>query len=276
MRSEYILNKSIWILKILSAFLLVFLLFPVNLFPAIAYPKPDNDEELKAALKCAQELFYAMEEEASLDVYLDILKDSPEQFDALWNASFIMSRIGFRQETKSAQMSYYEKSLELAEKVLELYPDSAESNYVKAVALGRISHISGNKTRAKNAVDIKNLTERAIEIDPEFAHAYHLLGVWHKSVANLSGIERFFARLFFSANIQEASNEEAEQKLKKAIELEPRGLLFKLELARFYEITGKEKKAVPILREILQMDLVTLDDIQHKEEAEERLRKLQS
>ncbi|HET8865934.1 MAG TPA: hypothetical protein VFM80_09555 [Gracilimonas sp.] len=197
--------------------------------------------------------FEEAKEEEALETYLKILDENPEHFEALWNTALLYSRIGFRMDSEKEKEDYYKRSLKYAEKALELYPDNGYTQFVYAVAQGRISDISGSNTRIKKSHIVKEHADRAVELLPNYAPAWHLLGVWNSKVANIGSAKRFAAGIFSKGLPDGASNAKAEEYIKKAIELRPEKVIrFKLDLAHHYERSGQKQKAIQILKEVLQ------------------------
>lgn len=204
------------------------------------------------ASKAADSFEEAKEEEA-LETYLEVLEKDPENFEGLWHTALLYARIGFRMDSQKEMEDYYKKSLKHAEKTLDLYADKGYSHFVYALAQGRISDISGSGTRIKKSHIVKEHANRAVDLLPDYAPAWHLLGIWHSEVANISSSQRFAAGIFSKGLPDGASNEKAELYIKKALELRPEQVIrFKLDLARHYDRSGQQQKAVETLQELVQ------------------------
>lgn len=238
-------------------------------------PDTTSNGEISDLLQKAEERFEHKEEQDALEIYLDILEHDSEHFEALWNASLNYSRVGFRFDDEDRQKEYFKEAIDLAEKAVELYPDRGKSHYVKAVAVGRMADVAGTRERISSAHTIRESIEKAVELNPDYAPAWHLFGVWHSEVANVGRAEKIAAR-FISKGIPEgASDETAEEYLNKAIELNPDHMLFRLDLARHYLRSAQDEKAIPVLKKILEMEPDLKDDPEYLEEAEELLADLQ-
>jgi predicted negative regulator of RcsB-dependent stress response len=65
--------------------------------------------------------------------------------------------------------------------------------------------------------------------------AYHVLARWNAEIMRLSGLSRFFARQFLGAGIfSQASWEGAVTNLERAVEIDPRRIVHRLDLAQVY------------------------------------------
>jgi len=221
----------------------------------------------------AKEKFDAGEEEKARDMYEDVLEVDDENYEALWNLSVLYAREGHRLEDTDAQEEKFRTALEMAEKVVELHPDKGHSYYAYAVAKGRMTEVIGTRDRIRAAHTIRDKIEKAAELIPEEPLVWHLWGVWHSDVANVGRTERWAAR-FISRGLPKASNEKAEEYLKRAIELDEDSILFRLDLAHHYIEVGEDEKAKEILEELIHMEPHSMDDPEKIENARKLLEDL--
>jgi len=221
----------------------------------------------------ADSLYDHYKETQALDLYNQILKKQPENYKALWRASFLYSRIGNRRQDKDQQKIYFNRAIDLAKQALNVDSTDTQSNFVMAVAMGRKALISGAKARVAASRDIKRYAERAIKFDSTNAGAWHVLGRWHLKVANLSWIERMAANTLFGG-IPDASNKKAEEYIKKAIRLNNKYILYYHDLARVYKEMGHDQEAISACRSALNLPNLTPDDPQLKKECNEMINDL--
>ena len=234
-----------------------------------------SESKVDSLQAIAEEKFNEGDEKESLDFYQEILSRDSTHYDALWNASLINSRLGYQldDDEKSKQLEFYNEALDLADQSIEHHGNKGHSYYVKAVALGRWSELQDNDTRIKTSHKIKKNVEKAAEMIPEYAPVWHLYGVFHSDVANISGAEKFAANLI-SEGIPEGSNEKAEEYLKKAIGMMPESILFRLDLAKHYLKVDDEESAREVLDEISEMEVTLPNEGQLKDEAANILKDL--
>lgn len=250
-------------------FYLVFILVlvPANLF---AQPTPGSvDTILNQAAQQADE----MNETGALEMYLNVLNQSPENYEALWKASLLHSTIGHRLDNENARREYFEKASQMAEKAVQLYPDQVHPYYVLAVAKGRMSDIVGTRTQIQLSHVVKENVQKALDRNPNHAPSWHLYGVLQSEVANLNRVSRFAAR-FISQGLPEASNQKAEEYLKKAMQLNPESILIHYDLAKHYIRSGQKERAIPILEHLLTLEPTIKDNKRHMKEAREWLHEL--
>ncbi len=246
-----------WILIIITALFFI---------PAAGLAQSESN--IDSLLTKAEEKFDDGDEKESLDIYLEILDHDSNHYGALWNASLIYSRLGYQlgDDEEETQLEYYNEALDLADHAKEHYGDKGHPYYIKAVALGRWSELQDTDTRIETSHEIKENIEKAADLIPDYAPVWHLYGVFHSDVANISSAEQFAASLI-SEGVPDGSNEKAEEYLKKAIEMMPESILFRLDLAKHYLKVDEEENAREVLEEISEMDVELPNENQLKEEA---------
>jgi tetratricopeptide (TPR) repeat protein len=224
----------------------------------------------------ATSFFDESQEKKALNLYLKVLETDPQNFEALWHTSLLYARIGYRYESKKEMIENYNLSLKYAEQTLKLYPNEGYSHFVYAVANGRVSDISDSQTRINKSHVVKKHAEKAVELMPDYAPAWHLLGLWHSKIANIGSARQFAAGLFSKGIPKGASNEKAVQYMNKAISMNPEQTLrYKLDLAHHFERAGENQQAIETLKEIIQLTPQNYIDKWNLERAKELFSKLQ-
>lgn len=223
----------------------------------------------------ADSLFLNYQEEQALDLYLQILEQNPNNFEALWRSSFLYSRIGNRLENEDKQKEYFNKAIGLAKQALKEDSASTHSNFVMSVAMGRKALISGARDRVAAARDIKKYVDRALKYDSTNSGAWHVLGRWHFKIDNLSWIERAAANTLFGGVPDGASSKKAAEAIEKAIELRDDYLLYYYDLARIYDELGREQKAISTCETALAKPEKSPDDPKIKQDCRELIKDLQ-
>jgi len=231
-------------------------------------------DEIKKMLERAGEKVEQMEEGEALEIYKEVLEKDPENYEALWNTSLLTTRKFYRMDDEDVQIEGYKEALEIAEKTVELYPDKGHSHYVFAVAKGRYADLEGTRYMIEASHKIRDSTKKAAELIPDYAPVWHLYGVWHSDIANANRAERAAARLVSVGLPDDADNKKAEEYLKKAIEMMPESILFRVDLAKHYIAIDEERKAIEVLKEAASMEVTMMDDDAKKEEAKELLEEL--
>lgn len=159
----------------------------------------------------------------------------PKSYEANWRLALVLIDLGAKtpDDAKSpARDSLYAQAERAARVAVAAHPDGADGHFVLANALGRTSLTLGQRDRIRKAGEIRAEAQRAIALDPNHSGAWHVLGRWHAEVMRLSGLQKFFAKNFLGAGIfKEASWDEAEKDLRRAVTLDPDRLFHRLDLA---------------------------------------------
>lgn len=250
--------------------IMVLLLF-VYMLPKEVVAVMSDTEEL---IEKAKQLVDDMEEEKAIELFIEVLEEDPENYTALWNKSLLTTRKYYRMDDEELQLEGYKEALEIAEKTLDLYPDKGHSNYVYAVAKGRYSELKGRRDMIRASHEIKDRISKAAELIPDYPPVWHLYGVWHSDIANANRAERSAARLVSEGLPDDAEQYKAEKYLKKAIDMMPESILFRVDLAKHYIEIDEKEKAIEVLKEATTMDVKMMDDDIKKEEAKELLEEL--
>lgn len=238
------------------------------LLASMSFAMAQSVEELRASAEKLKDIY---SEPAALGKYNEILKKAPNDYNALWNASFLYSKIGNRLNSDDDKTTYFTKARELAEKAIKENPKDAEGYFVMSVALGRIALISGAKERVAASKAIKAYAQTALKYDGQHAGAWDVLGRWHYKVANLSFAERSAANLLFGGAPKGASNENAISSYQNAIKYDSDYILFYRDIVEVYVETGNCAKAKEYGNKGLGFKSVTPDDDGHKAKIRELL-----
>lgn len=242
-------------------------------FPEVI--KAQDSTTKDSLLQTAGEYFSKAEEKKALDIYLKTLELEKDNFEALWHTSLLYARIGFRMDSEEQKEKYYQKAFKFAEQTLEEYHNKGHAHFVYAVANGRISDISKTQVRVEKSHIIKEHAEKAVEMIPDYAPAWHLLGIWNSEISNVGSAQKLAAGVFSKGLPEGASNSKAEEYIQKAIELDPdQTLRFKLDLARHYNRAGETEKAIQALEEIIDIEPQNEIDEWNLERAKELLEEL--
>jgi tetratricopeptide (TPR) repeat protein len=226
-------------------------------------------DEIKKMLERAEEKVEQMEEEEALEVYREVLEKDPENYEALWNTSLLTTRKYYRLSDEDIQVEGFREALEIAEKLVDQHPDKGHSHYVYAVAKGRYADVEGTTDIIEASHEIKDRIERAAELIPDYAPVWHLYGVWHSDIANVNRAERAAANLVSEGLPESAENDKAEEYLRKAVDMMPENILFRLDLAKHYIEIDEVEKAGEQLKKIAAIEPNIMDDDKLKEEAKE-------
>jgi tetratricopeptide (TPR) repeat protein len=165
------------------------------------------------------------------------------------NDAFILQKIAKQysdqvpdQKTDAAKKEFATNALAYAQRSVDLDPTNAVYALSLAICHGHLALVSDIRTKVEYSRLIKEETEHALQLDPNYAWAHHLLGRWHYEVAAFGPVPRFFAKILYGG-IPPASAEEGVNQLRRATELEPAEMNHWVDLGFAYAATGKKAEA---------------------------------
>jgi tetratricopeptide (TPR) repeat protein len=166
-----------------------------------------------------------------------------------------------------------ELALAYAERAVALNPENAENVLSLAVCHGTLAVYSDTRTKIKYSRLVKEESERALALDPNYDWAHHLLGRWHYEVATLGATTRFLVRVIYGG-LPDASVDQAIVHLERAVALAPQTSPHHLELGFAYLAAERLDDARNAFNRGLALPSVLKHDDAAKARAREGLAKL--
>ena len=221
----------------------------------------------------------ALNPEAAAARYRAALALDSTNYEALWKAARAVVNVAKQIDSdvkddalKQRRDGLYAEARALAEAAIRVNPKGAEGHSTLAQALGRLSRTRGGKERVRFAKIIYDEAMEAIALDSTNDPAYHVMGAWNAEVKRLSGMTRFFAKTLYGAGFMDKANwQDAQRYLIGAVELNPRNIYHRLELARVYVDVKKYDKAREQLTAVHDLPIGDVLDPKYKNEAESLL-----
>jgi tetratricopeptide (TPR) repeat protein len=171
------------------------------------------------------------------------------------------------QATVVQKRQLAQTALEYAQRATALDPTDPVNVLSLAVCHGKLAVYSDTRTKIAYSRQVREEAERALQLNPRYAWAHHVLGRWHYEVATLGATSRLFVRLLYGG-LPDASLAEAIRHLRLAVELEPDELNHVLELGFAYAASGQPALA----RSEWQRGLAMPSRGKHDEPAKQRAR----
>lgn len=210
---------------------------------------------------------------AALRYYEAAVAADSSSVDALWKASSAAVDLG--EFNDAERQSYYARGEQLGRLAVKADPNSANAHFALAKALGRVALSKGKRDKVKYAGVVHDEVHAALRLDSLNAGALHVLGMWNAEIMRLSGFERWAARNLLGGGVLgEASWENAQRYLERAVELEPNRITHRLDLAGVYADRDQTAKAREQYEAIAKLPVTDYNDPRYKQLAEERLRAL--
>lgn len=213
------------------------------------------------------------ENQKALEKYLTALKLSPKNYELYWKISRCYIDIGEHlpsntQEERNQQENIYKKALLYADSAVQVNPNGSMGYTRRAIANGRIALFKGIWDNVSIVKKTKSDLDRAIELDPNNATAYYVLGRTHTKVSEKSKVIRWPLGLAW------ANLEDAVKCYEKAISLRPDFIMYRLDAAKAYIQMEDFMKAKQHLSTITTLPTQDEDDENFRKEAAELLTKI--
>ena len=231
-------------------------------------------QDLAARCNEAIRLQDQYKEAIALQKFDNILKKEPDNLTALQHASYLYSIEGERKKTDAEKRNYFGIAKKYAEKALNIETENAENHYNIALALGKISLLSGSEEKLRYAKQIKAEAEIAIKINPKHAPSYHILGRLNREIANMSSIKVMAAKALFGGVPENCTFEKAENYFSKAIAFRPNYILYYYDAALNASYMNKNAEAKKLLEKALSLPMLTPDDPYRVQDCKALLKKL--
>lgn len=231
-----------------------FLLFVLSalLSAATLFAQTDQVKTLLAEAKAARDSY---QDAKALALYEKILLLDSVNMEALYNAGYLYSRLGWIQEdiNEPLAIKYYTKSKYYADKTYKHYPNTFEANLLLAGAIARLAKYGTTKERVTGAWDIKKYADVAYKYRPEDPMLKHMLAWWNYELSKPSWFERSMADMLFGGIPKGADVNKAIKMMKELISIRPDYIVYRYDLALFYEYIGDKINAKAWLQSALKL-----------------------
>jgi tetratricopeptide (TPR) repeat protein len=215
--------------------------------------------------------FTARDPATALREFEDALQVDSTNYQANWRAALALINLGMETPdgVKSPQRdSLYARAERYARRAVQADSTKADGYFILANALGRTALTKGKSERIRLATQIRDASLRAIDLDPSHDGAYHVLGRWNAEIMRLSGLSRFLAKSFMGASVfKQASWDNAIANLERAVELDPKRIFHRLDLATIYADRKRYASARAQIDTLETLPIRDYLDPRYKEEA---------
>jgi tetratricopeptide (TPR) repeat protein len=171
------------------------------------------------------------------------------------------------QAKDEEKRAWFERAEKAASQAIAKAPDYPEGYFERARALGRLSQYKGILEALAEglAPRIRSDLERTLRLKPDHPGAMVALALWHFELVQKG---------WLVATTQGADRSRVEPLMKKAIELEPDGIIHRVEYARVLAAWGKKAEARKQLEIALSLPAKTAADRYDQERARRELAQL--
>jgi tetratricopeptide (TPR) repeat protein len=216
-------------------------------------------QDIEKLLNEAHTLEVSFKENAALEKYLEVQRIQPLNQTALYKCAELLGKIGARETKVSIKEKKFINALAFSKMLLKNYPNSDLAHESMSIVLGRLALTKSGKEKVDYVKEIKQHADQAVKLNPNNFKAWHVLGRWHYEVSDLNFIEITAIRLLFGG-MPNASYKLAVKAFEKAAEINAKFCLNYLELAKSYHKLNQTKKAILILKQLINLPNTNEDD----------------
>ncbi|KAI1717054.1 regulator of microtubule dynamics protein 1 [Ditylenchus destructor] len=243
--------------------------------PDVVAGDPTKDFATDAVIREADILYDAY----LLDKLHDLLKQyrSATNPELLWRLARVLCELFKNTEDEKKKKQYLKEALNVVRDALQNQSEIGASYAVHkwyAIILNYWSEFQGSKAQIESAQEVKTHFERALQLNSLDATTWHLLGIWHFEVADLSYVKRLAAKAFYGTP-PSSTYKEALRHFRKAEKIQPNfysanqyymGLC--LERIKNNNI---DKQALECYKRAFLAPVLSKDDIDTQKKAKDRL-----
>lgn len=226
------------------------------------------------SLVTADSLYFSGQPTEALQQYRSLLEHNPPDTAILWRATRAAMAIGWLEPDEAVSIPWYQVAQNYGRQAVAASPDQIDAQFWLAASLAREAQIADNpRTCVAKASEAHDLAIRILNRDPNHAGAENLLGQIHYQVMKTPWALRVLGLRLLGGGIPfQASWEESEEHLARAVEIDPEVIAYRLELGRLYLRRDRRELARDQLSRALELPLVHPMDALFQQEAAHLLR----
>ncbi len=209
----------------------------------------------------------------ALQFYLPAEKLEPKDVRILVRIARQYRHLMTDAATKEEKLRLGGLALEYSQRAAALAPNDSEAQIAIGITYGKMLAFASNKEKSEATPRIKASADLAIALDPRNDTAWHVLGRWHRVLADVGTVKRALAQVIYG-KLPTTTNEAAVVCFEKAIAINPNRLMHYIELGLTYAQMGRKEDARRFLTKGIAMPDVEKDDPAIKQRGREALEKL--
>jgi tetratricopeptide (TPR) repeat protein len=171
------------------------------------------------------------------------------------------------------KLEYGRLALAYDMRLAKLAPRDSDAQLSLAITYGKMMPYLGKKEQVAASPVIKAAADKAIKLDSRNDNAWHVLGRWNQTLANVSGLKRTLGGMLYG-DLPTGSYQESVKCFNKAIAINPNRARHYIELGRTYAMAGQPVTARKFLEKGLAMPDKEKDDPEMKVIGREKLAEL--
>jgi tetratricopeptide (TPR) repeat protein len=222
---------------------------------------------LTDALSAGDSFYTANDYPGSIESYQKALAIDSLSPDANWKLARSLN-IQAELEPKDKQLALYERAAIVSQRCIDIDSSIAEGHFQVARAQGRVALFKGVFKSVSLAKQVKREADKTLALDPKHDGAYHILGRWHREVAQKPKFLRS------AIGLGDADKKIGLECFRKAIELNPNYINHHLEYGISLLDVDQKNQAKAQFELCLTLPVSRPLDLKYQNEAKEYLARL--
>jgi len=215
-------------------------------------------------------------DDAEYDKVIEILdpKKDEDNDEQLWRLARALYQKSKTVKNDADKKKMLQDAYALVQRGLALNESNFANHKWDSILLDAMSQVEGTKERIVQSEKVKKSMQRAVELNPNDATCYHVLGMWCFSFADLPWYQRQIASVVF-ATPPTSTYEEALTYFEKGEEVNPGWYSTNLlMLGKTHMKLNNKDKAIEFLTKCKEADVKNEDDKQANKESVDLLKSL--
>ncbi|MBR9974785.1 MAG: hypothetical protein KFF77_04335 [Bacteroidetes bacterium] len=215
----------------------------------------------------------AMDTQAALRFFREAERRDADNPEVLWRLSKVHTNLAIAAGDETAALRETERAISYARRAVERAPRHTMAHAMLAVAYGQKAAFAPNSEKMDLSKLLHTHARTALEIDGSNTVAMLVLGIWHRELASLSWVVRLLLKAAYG-DVPEASLEDSKRLLSRVVQLQPRGIMARIELAKTLVELDEEEDALRHLRTAVSLPAADVHDPRRIDEARRLIKEL--
>jgi tetratricopeptide (TPR) repeat protein len=171
------------------------------------------------------------------------LERDPSDFDARWRAARAAVYLGILATGTEIENRWFHEGADHADRALALRPKDHEALRWALAAKGNLAVQTRVPENAKMGSAVYGLAQQVLATWPDDPEAYYALGKLEYELLKLNRVQRLMARPFQRDELDHLTWEQALAAAQRAVELDPRSALYRINLGQTLWRMGRRAEA---------------------------------
>jgi tetratricopeptide (TPR) repeat protein len=237
---------------------------------ALARGNADRDETLKGSDSAFEEGDHI----TSGRMAEALLIQNPCDPEAAWRLSRALIVTSNLEKNRKHQLELLTRALSLSELAISEGPDSSQSYTCLAICRVNLAGLEGGRRQIELAKSGRTAAEKALELNPDNFLACLVLGAWHREIATCGRFSRAIAKIVYGGLPVDATLEQSEMYLRRAVALAPDRINPYHELGITFMEMKRYEEARQAFEKALSLSIKSPDDAIYLEDTRKCLKKV--